>query len=165
MARVRCMAMSANDLHLAVWLDTGIMYLIDLTTQKIIGKLDIKPRPPESAVHCLSFPANGNELVITIRTGEMVEIYSYPVLGGPSSHRLTWPLSKVCQMRIHSILFAALHFSILMNSYSTKAMTKASLQVFTVRRRGCIALRFGQTVVSLSCTTGPEKNPRSGTGN
>lgn len=133
MARVRCLAMSANDFYLAVCLNTGIMYLIDLTNRKIMKEREIQPKPPESDVHCLSFPANGEELVMTIRIGEMVHIYNYPLLDGPPSRYLTCPLSKVCQPRVHSILFASLYCSILMNSYSMKATIKVSVRAFTIR--------------------------------
>lgn len=153
-ARVRCLAISANDVYLAVWLDTGILYLIKLLTRTIFREQEIKPRPPESAVHCLSFSSNDEELIITKRVDEKVHIYHYLVLEGSRSGRLTCGLSKVCQAFLYSRLLPTFYFTLLTTSYSTKPMTRASLQVFIVRRKSYLALLLGRIVVFLYYTTG-----------
>lgn len=151
MSRVRCLAISANDVYLAIWLDTGTLYLISLSTRTI---KEIKPKPPPgSAVHCLSFSANEDQLTITIRFGDKVQTYNYSMLNGSVSHHLTFGLPMVCQTCLYSMLFPNFYFTILMNSYSTKMMIRASLRAFIARQKSYLALPFGRIVASLCYTT------------
>jgi uncharacterized membrane protein len=108
-ARVRCLAISANDIYLAVWLDTGILYLINLSTGKISGNEEFKP--PKFAVHGLSFSANGEELLISTVTESVVkelktywaQTYNYLTLNGSCSPRMSCILRKVCQTYLSSM--------------------------------------------------------------
>lgn len=105
-ARVRCLAISANDVYLAVGLDTGVIYLIDLTHEGILRVIE-EPFGSKPVVESLSFSTDGKELITSIRIFETVHTLSYPLPFTRHSHYFTCKLTKVRRNRLHPMFYSA----------------------------------------------------------
>lgn len=143
MSKVRCLAISADDVYLAVWLNTGILYLKSLSHDRTIFKKEIKPKPPIPDVQSLSFSAN-EQLTITIRVNDKVQILHYSILNGSLSYPLTFGVTRVCLTCLYFMMCPDFDFMLLMNSYSTKWMIRVSLRAYIIRRKSSFALLFGR---------------------